>query len=81
MAVCRLRLTLGQYELEAEGPQEYVEKQREIFLAKVDAVHGTSEPASEKARSGEERAQHELDLGHGNTVVAPSSNLHASWKI
>ena len=27
-----------------------------------------------------EGSQSQLDLGNGNTIVAPNSNLHAAWK-
>jgi hypothetical protein len=80
MDICRLRLKLGQNEFEAQGPQDYVEKQREIFLARVDAGRN-SEPAPETANLGEATEPSKLDLGNGNTVVASSSNLHATWKI
>jgi len=77
MDICRLRLKLGPYEFEAEGPQDYIEKQREIFLARVDASR-KSGSAPERANTGEATT---LDLGNGNTVVASNSNLHATWKI
>jgi hypothetical protein len=80
MDACKLRMKLGPNEFEAEGPQDYVEKQREIFLAKVEA-NRTLDLKPEKANPEEQRAQQKLDLGNGNTVVAPSTNLHATWKI
>jgi hypothetical protein len=51
-----------------------------FFLAKVDA-NRTLDLKPEKANPEEEREQQKLDLGNGNTVVAPSTNLHATWKI
>lgn len=80
MDACKLRIKLGPNEFEAEGSQDYVEKQREIFLAQV-AANRTSDLKLEQANPEEERAQQTLDLGNGNTVVAPSTNLHATWKI
>jgi len=79
MDICRLRLKLGPYEFEAEGPQDYVEKQREIFLDRVDASRNSA-PQPDRANIGETEPS-TLDLGNGNTVVASSSNLHATWKI
>ena len=80
MDTCKLRLKLGENELEAEGPPEYVEKQREIFLARIDAGKILDiEPA--KAKTWDKTEQPTLDLGSGNTVFAPSSNLHAAWKV
>lgn len=80
MDACKLRIKLGPNEFEAAGPQDYVEKQREIFLARVDA-NRTSDLKPEMAHREEERERQKLDLGNGNTVVAPSTNLHATWKI
>ncbi len=80
MDICKLHLKLGQYEFEAEGPQDFVEKQREIFLARVDASR-PSELPPDGAHPGEATEPSKLDLGNGNTVFASSSNLHATWKI
>jgi hypothetical protein len=82
MDTCRLRLKLGQNELEAEGRRITPEKQREIFLATV-ATSGnrTTGPGPEKARAREEGEPQKVDLGDGNSAVAANSNLHAPWKI
>lgn len=79
MDVCKLRLKLGENELEVEGPQEYVEKQRELFLAIVDSYKNQASPPERAA--GTALSEHQLDLGNGNTIIAPNSNLHAAWKI
>jgi hypothetical protein len=79
MDICKLRLKLGENELEVEGSQEYVEKQRDLFLAVLDSCN---EPASsEHAAASSALNQNQLDLGNGNTIIAPNSNLHAAWKI
>jgi hypothetical protein len=80
MDTCKLRLKLGENELEAEGPQEYVEKEREIFLARLD-TNKILEQIPGKPKTWDEREQPTVDLGNGNSVVASSSNLHAAWKI
>jgi hypothetical protein len=79
MHIYRLRLKLGENELEAEGPQDYVEKQRDISFAKIQAKEATE--LEGETTKVENREQQTLDLGNGNTVVAPASHLHATWKI
>src|SRR5437016_5097412 len=43
MEVHKLRIKLGNDEFEAEGPQDYVEKQRDIFLKSIETLGSRDE--------------------------------------
>jgi hypothetical protein len=77
--VYKLRLKLGENELEVEGSQEYVENQRDRFLAVLDSRN--EQPAPDHSAASSALNPNQLDLGNGNTIIAPNSNLHAAWKI
>jgi hypothetical protein len=79
MDVCKLRLKLGENELEVEGLQHYVEKQRDRFLATLGSRNEHASPA--RAAVASTLNPNQLDLGNGNTIITPNSNLHAAWKI
>lgn len=72
MEVCKLRIKLGAAELEAEGAQEWVERQRDIFLTRAaddsaDEIRDEDGPAPEGANT--ERTERASSSAIGETEM------------
>jgi hypothetical protein len=75
MDVFKLRIKLGADEFEAEGTQEYVEKQRHIFLEQIETRGSQPTPAKNESRSADANEIPPNGNGHLSSENSGRQNL------